>query len=80
MSELAPRITAALADTERSANEVAVTVITFDCGVLAGAIYSPVLVICPQVIPEQLVPLRAQTTTLLDVPLTVAVNCVCPPG
>jgi len=80
ISEVAPRITAALADAERSASDVAVTVITFDCGAVAGAIYNPVFVICPQVMPVQEVPLRDQITTLFDVPLTVVVNCVCPPG
>ena len=36
--------------------------------------------ICPQVMPLQLIPARLQRTTLLEVPLTTAVNCVWPPG
>ena len=80
ISELAPRMAAALADAERSARDVAVTVITFDCGAVAGAVYNPVLVICPQPLPVQVVPVRLQITTLFDVPLTVALNCACPPG
>jgi hypothetical protein len=79
-SEAAPRMTEALADTDRSARAVAVTVITFDAGGDEGAIYRPSLVIWPQTIPVQFVPLRPQITTLLEVPLTTALNCVCPPS
>jgi hypothetical protein len=75
MSEVAPRMTAALAVAERSARDAAVTVITFDCGAVAGAVYKPVLEMCPQAIPLQVVPVTLQTTTLFVVPLTVALNC-----
>jgi hypothetical protein len=76
MSEVEPRITEALADAVRSAKEVAVTVTTFDVGAVAGARYKPPLEIWPHVFPLQLVPLKLQITTLLEVPLTTAVNCV----
>jgi hypothetical protein len=79
MSEVEPRITEALADAVRSASDVAVTVTTFDAGGVAGARYKPPLVICPHAMPLQAVPVRLQMTTLLEVPLTTAVNCVWPP-
>jgi len=37
-------------------------------------------VIWPHAFPLQLVPLKLQITTLLEVPLTTAVNCACPPS
>jgi hypothetical protein len=76
MSEVEPRMIDALAEAVRSASEVAVTVITFDAGAVAGAEYTPPLEIWPHTFPLQLVPLKFQITTLLEVPLTVAVNCV----
>ena len=79
-SEAAPRMTEELADALRSASEVAVTVITFDAGAVAGARYKPVSEIWPHTIPVQLVPERPQITTLLEVPLTTAVNCSWPPS
>jgi hypothetical protein len=80
MSEVEPRITEELAEAVRSASEVAVTVTTFDGGAVAGAKYKPSLVIWPHAFPLQLVPLKLQITTLLEVPLTTAVNCACPPS
>jgi hypothetical protein len=44
-SEDDPRMTEALAEAERSSSAVAVTAIAFDAGAVAGARYSPVLVI-----------------------------------
>jgi hypothetical protein len=79
-SEVEPRITEALAEAVRSASDVAVTVTTFDVGVVAGAVYNPLLLIWPQVLPLQEAPVKLQTTTLLVVPLTVAVNCALPPA
>jgi hypothetical protein len=79
-SEVEPRIAEALADAVRSASEVAVTVTTFDVGVVAGATYSPALLIWPHVLPLQDGPARLQITTLFEVPLTTAVNCALPPG
>jgi len=79
-SEDEPRITEARAEAVKSASDVAVTVITFDVGVVAGAEYNPALVIWPQPLPLQEEPVRFQRTTLFVVPLTTAVNCVLPPG
>ena len=79
-SEVEPRMMDALAEAVRSASEVAVTVMTFDAGAVAGAKYKPSLVIWPQALPLQFVPFKLQMTTLLEVPLTVAVNCVWPPS
>ena len=78
-SDEEPRITDALPEEVRSARDVAVTVITFDAGAVAGALYTPPLLICPHSLPPQLTPPRFQITTLLEVPLTVAVNCAFPP-
>jgi hypothetical protein len=80
MSEDTPRMTEALADALRSASDVAVTVTTFDFGATAGARYRPPLVICPHALPPQAVPARLQITTLFEVPLTVAANCIWPLG
>src|ERR1035437_4903402 len=79
-SDVEPRITDALPDAVRSASDVAVTVMTFDVGAFAGALYKPPLLICPHSLPVQLMPLRLQITTLFEVPLTVAENCNCPPA
>jgi hypothetical protein len=73
-SEVEPKITDALADAERSASDVAVTVITFDGGAVAGARYKPPPEIWPHVFPLQFMPFKLQITTLLEVPPTVAVN------
>jgi hypothetical protein len=79
-SEDAPRITEALAEAVRSASDVAVTVTTLDAGIVAGAVYTPLLLIWPQALPLQEVPVKLQTTTLSVVPLTVAVNWALPPA
>lgn len=50
---------------EASESEVAVTVTTLGLGVAAGAVYKPVEVIDPQLIPAQPAPETPQTTTLL---------------
>jgi hypothetical protein len=80
ISEVEPRMTAALAEAVRSASDVAVTVMTVDAGAVAGARYNPSLVIWPHAIPLQVVPARLQRTTPFEVPLTRAVNWVWPPG
>jgi len=49
-------------------------------GAVVGARYKPCPVIWPQAIPLHPEPERLQITTLLLVPLTVAVNCNWPPG
>jgi hypothetical protein len=73
-------MTEALPDAVKSARDVAVIVMTFDCGALAGAKYTPVLVIWPQALPLHVVPLRLQMTTLFEVPVTVGTNWAWPPG
>ena len=63
------------ADFVVSAFEVAVTVTVAGLGTAEGAVYRPLLEIVPQVAPEQPLPLRLQLTAVLDMPVTVAVNC-----
>jgi hypothetical protein len=74
ISELFPIIAAALANFDRSAREVAVTVTTFGLGGTAGAMYKPLDVICPQLIPLHPTPDKLQITTEFVVPVTVALN------
>jgi hypothetical protein len=62
-----------------SATEVAVTVTNGGLGAAAGAVYRPDAVMTPQAEPMQPTPLNAQVTDLLLDPVTVAVNCCCPP-
>jgi hypothetical protein len=70
----------ALPDALRSASDVAVIVTIGGFGVFAGAVYSPLDFIWPQAVPLQPAPVTLQTTTLLVVPLTTALNCTWPPG
>src|SRR5271157_4538713 len=66
-------VTIAVANLLGSATEVAVTetVCTTE-----GAVYSPMLLIMPQLAPLQ--PVKPHMTPLFPVPVTVAVNCCCP--
>jgi hypothetical protein len=78
--EIGPEIvTVALPDLDGSATEVAVTVIRFGFGALAGATYSPLVEIVPQAAPVQPLPATLQVTAVLVVPRTVAANCCLPP-
>jgi hypothetical protein len=69
----------AVPDLVVSATEVAVTVTKLGLGASDGAVYRPVEVILPQIVPAQPVPLMLQVTEVLLVPVTVAVNCCFPP-
>jgi hypothetical protein len=48
-------------------------------GALAGAVYKPVADTVPQLAPEQPGPATLQVTPVIEVPVTVAVNCAVPP-
>lgn len=50
-------------------------VVTFD-----GAVYRPVVLIVPAVGPPPNAPSTYQPTVVLDVPVTLALNCCCPPA
>jgi hypothetical protein len=71
-----PRVTTAVPTWDRSNNEAALTVTVAGLGVAIGAVYRPVELICPQVMPLQPAPVTLQTTTLEP----VALNCNCAPG
>ena len=58
--------------------EVAVTIAVAGLGTIAGAVYSPLEVMEPHVIPEHPLPETFQTTMPLPGPL--AENCSCAPG
>ena len=64
-------VTIADADTLESFMEVTVTVISAGVGTTAGAVYNPAEVIVP--FPDP--PVTLQVTPVLNVPVTVAVNC-----
>ncbi len=72
--------TVAVPNCVASATEIAFTVTTLGIGGVAGAVYKPAAVICPQVMPAQPGPERFQLTTEFVVPVTCAVNCCCAPG
>jgi hypothetical protein len=72
-------VTDAVADFVESATDVAVTDICGGLGIADGAVYSPLVVIVPQVAPEQPLPATLHVTVVFDVPVTVAVNCWWPP-
>jgi hypothetical protein len=72
-------VTAAEADADGSATEVAVTVTCGEDGTLEGAVYRPSPVREPQEDPEQAAPLNCQVTPVMVVPLTKATNRCCWP-
>ena len=72
-------VTAAVANLLGSACAVAVTVTFGGLGTELGAVYKPFVLIVPQALPEQPVPLMLQVTLVLLLPVTVAVNCTCCP-
>jgi hypothetical protein len=73
-------VTVAVADFEVSATLVAVTVTVLGEGATDGAVYRPLAETVPQVAPAQPAPVTAHVTLVLDVPVTVAVNCCVPPA
>ena len=73
-------VTVAVPDLVASACEVAVTVTVGGLGTELGAVYSPEVVMVPQVDPVQPVPFKLQVTAVFDVPETVAVNCCLAPS
>lgn len=68
-------VTEAVADLVGSATEVAVTDTCGGLGTVDGAVYSPLVVIVPQVAPVQPLPATLHDTAVFVVLLTVAVNC-----
>jgi hypothetical protein len=57
--------------------DLAVTVTVAGLGTVGGAVYSPVPLIFPQLVPEQPVPATLQATLwLAPLGLTIALNCV----
>ena len=72
-------VTVADPDMVGNATSVAVTATCGGLGTFAGAVYRPLLVTVPHERPAQPLPDTLQITTLLLVPVTVAVNCVCFP-
>jgi hypothetical protein len=75
-----PRVTVAEADLLASASKVAVTVTIGGLGAKAGAVYRPLPVTVPQVMPLQPAPETLHNTRVLEVPVTVALNGTCPPS
>ena len=73
-------VTVAVADLVESATEVAVTETWAGFGTDEGAVYRPPLVMVPQADPAQPDPARLQVTAVLEVFVTVAVNCCCFPA
>ena len=72
-------VTVAAADAAGFASELAMTLMLAGVGAFAGAVYSPLPEIVPQVTPVQPLPDMLQVTIWLLVPVTVALNCCVPP-
>src|SRR5271169_786278 len=72
-------VTVAEPDMLGYATNVAVTATVGELGTLAGAVYRPLLVTIPHERPTHPLPDKLQITTVLVVPVTVAVNCICLP-
>jgi hypothetical protein len=73
-------VTVALADLVESATDVAVTEKNGGFGGTGGALNSPEELTVPQILPAQPIPLIVHTTAALEEPVTVALNCFCPPA
>jgi hypothetical protein len=73
--EEAVTVTLADADFVMSACDTAVTVTVAGLGTAEGAVYSPEEVIVPTVEFPPVTPFTCQVTAVLEVPVTVAVNC-----
>lgn len=69
-----PRVTVAVADFGGFESRVAVTVAVGGFGATAGAVYKPLALMLPQVIPLQPLPETLHSTTPLVLPVTVAEN------
>lgn len=69
------RLICAEADFVVSACDVTVTVTAAGLGRIAGAVYSPAAVMCPQFEPVQPAPATLQSTDVLELPVTCAENC-----
>jgi formate-dependent phosphoribosylglycinamide formyltransferase (GAR transformylase) len=72
-------VTVAVSDLLESACAVAV-IVTGEFGTRAGAVYSPLAPMLPQLRPAQAAPVTVQMTVPLALPVTVAVNCLTAPG
>jgi hypothetical protein len=70
----------AVADLLGSARETTVTVADATLGMVEGAAYTPVEEIVPAVELPPLALSTCQVTSLLPVPLTMALNCTCCPN
>ncbi len=68
-------VTCAEADLVVSACDVTLTVTTAGLGTIAGAVYKPAALICPQLEPVQPVPETPHDTEVLALPATCAENC-----
>jgi hypothetical protein len=68
-------VTVADADLVVSACETAATVTDAGLGTAEGAVYSPEVEIVPTVELPPATPFTCQVTAVLEVPVTVAVNC-----
>jgi hypothetical protein len=68
--------TCAEADLVVSACDVTVTFTEGGFGTIAGAVYNPPDEIVPQPLPAQPAPEMLHDTTVLEVPLTLAANCL----
>jgi hypothetical protein len=73
-------VTAALADLDESATDVAVSEKNAGFGGTAGAVNSPEELTVPQELPEQPIPVNAHVTAVLRDPVTVTLNCCCAPA
>lgn len=69
------RLICAEADFVVSACDVTVTVTAAGLGKIAGAVYSPAAVMCPQFEPVQPAPATLHNTDVLELPVTCAENC-----
>jgi hypothetical protein len=69
------KVICAEADFVVSACDVTVTVTAAGLGRIAGAVYSPAAVMCPQFEPVQPVPATLHNTDVLELPVTCAENC-----
>ena len=73
-------VTAAAPDLVGSDSSAAVTATVGGLGALAGAVYNPLLLMLPHVDPLHPLPETLQTTSELELPVTVALNCTWAPG
>jgi hypothetical protein len=71
----AAMVTCAEADLVVSACDVTLTTTTAGFGTIAGAVYKPAALICPQLEPVQPVPETPHDTEVFALPVTCAENC-----